>query len=183
MTVSPGVARNGSCASAFVATREGCRRRHTPPSVRFLGRRVYAGLVVVLVSAMHHGLKPERVQMLARGPGDRPPHARTLASVVVGPLRAELVLERSSRPVHAAVVPKDDALVLVRELWGRTARPAFGVAQVSVSDHHPDCLERVRYVRLAPSPAEDAGRHRQGGGVEPWPHHRTGGKNENNGIL
>jgi len=44
--------------------KEGCRRRHTPPSVRFLGRRVYAGLVVVLVSAMNHGLKPERVQRL-----------------------------------------------------------------------------------------------------------------------
>lgn len=43
---------------------EGCRRRRTPPSVRFLGRRVYAGLVVVLVSAMVHGLKPERVQRL-----------------------------------------------------------------------------------------------------------------------
>jgi hypothetical protein len=43
---------------------EGCRRRHTPPSVRFMGRRVYAGLVVVLVSAMIHGLKPQRVQRL-----------------------------------------------------------------------------------------------------------------------
>ena len=43
---------------------EGCRRRHTPPSVRFMGRRVYAGLVVVLVSAMVHGLKPERVKWL-----------------------------------------------------------------------------------------------------------------------
>jgi hypothetical protein len=43
---------------------EGCRRRHTPPSVRFMGRRVYAGLVVVLVSAMTHGLKPARVQRL-----------------------------------------------------------------------------------------------------------------------
>jgi hypothetical protein len=32
--------------------------------VRFLGRRVYAGLVVVLVSAMAHGLKPERVHRL-----------------------------------------------------------------------------------------------------------------------
>jgi hypothetical protein len=32
--------------------------------VRFLGRRVYAGLVVVLVSAMIHGLKPPRVQRL-----------------------------------------------------------------------------------------------------------------------
>ena len=41
-----------------------CRRRRTPESVRFLGRRVYAGLVVVLVSAMAHGLKPERVRRL-----------------------------------------------------------------------------------------------------------------------
>jgi len=43
---------------------EGCRRRHTPPSVRFLGRRVYVGLVVVLVSAMRHGLTAPRVQRI-----------------------------------------------------------------------------------------------------------------------
>ena len=49
---------------SLCCAREGCRRRHTPPSVRFMGRRVYAGLVVVLVSAMIHGLKPERVQRL-----------------------------------------------------------------------------------------------------------------------
>jgi hypothetical protein len=30
--------------------REGCRRRSTPPSVRFLGRRVYVGAVVVIAS-------------------------------------------------------------------------------------------------------------------------------------
>jgi hypothetical protein len=48
---------------------EGCRKRHTPPSVRFLGRRVYAGLVVVLVSAMSHGLKPQRVQALRESLG------------------------------------------------------------------------------------------------------------------
>jgi hypothetical protein len=41
-----------------------CRRRRTPESVRFLGRRVYAGLVVVLVSALAHGLKPARVRRL-----------------------------------------------------------------------------------------------------------------------
>ena len=50
--------------ASFCCDQEGCRRRHTPPSVRFLGRRVYAGLVVVLVSAMVHGLKPARVQRL-----------------------------------------------------------------------------------------------------------------------
>jgi hypothetical protein len=43
-----------------------CRRRTTPESVRFMGRRVYAGLVVVLVSAMVHGLKPERVTFLRK---------------------------------------------------------------------------------------------------------------------
>lgn len=49
---------------SFCCDQEGCRRRHTPPSVRFMGRRVYAGFVVVLVSAMAHGLKPQRVAVL-----------------------------------------------------------------------------------------------------------------------
>jgi hypothetical protein len=43
---------------------EGCRRRHTPPSVRFLGRRVYGGVVAVLIPAMAQGLKPERVAQI-----------------------------------------------------------------------------------------------------------------------
>jgi len=54
---------------SLCCAQEGCRRRHTPPSVRFLGRRVYAGLVVVMVSAMIHGLKPERVQRLREALG------------------------------------------------------------------------------------------------------------------
>jgi hypothetical protein len=49
---------------SFCCDQEGCRRRETPMSVRFLGRRIYAGFVVVLVSAMVHGLKPERVQRI-----------------------------------------------------------------------------------------------------------------------
>jgi hypothetical protein len=49
---------------SFCCAAEGCRRRRTPPSVRFLGRRVYAGFVVVLMSAMVHGLKPERVRVV-----------------------------------------------------------------------------------------------------------------------
>jgi hypothetical protein len=32
--------------------REGCRRRATPPSVRFLGRRVYVGAVVIVASVL-----------------------------------------------------------------------------------------------------------------------------------
>lgn len=49
---------------SFCCSREGCRKRLTPASVRFLGRRVYLGVVVVLVSAMCHGLTPERVRKL-----------------------------------------------------------------------------------------------------------------------
>jgi len=41
-----------------------CRKRKTPPSVRFLGRRVYVSVVVVLVGAMMHGVKPHRVERL-----------------------------------------------------------------------------------------------------------------------
>lgn len=40
--------------------REGCRRRTTPPSLRFLGRRVYLGALVVLVSAMTGGVTERR---------------------------------------------------------------------------------------------------------------------------
>lgn len=39
---------------------EGCRKRVTPPSLRFLGRRVYLGAVVVLVSAMTGGVTEKR---------------------------------------------------------------------------------------------------------------------------
>jgi hypothetical protein len=54
---------------SLCCAKEGCRRRNTPPSVRFMGRRVYAGLVVVVVSAMIHGLTPERMKSLREALG------------------------------------------------------------------------------------------------------------------
>jgi hypothetical protein len=41
-----------------------CRHRNTPPSVRFLGRRVYLGAVVVLATALQQGLTPVRAARL-----------------------------------------------------------------------------------------------------------------------
>lgn len=41
-----------------------CRHRNTPPSVRFLGSRVYLGAVVVIASAMRHGVTPMRAHRL-----------------------------------------------------------------------------------------------------------------------
>ncbi len=49
---------------SFCCAEEGCRRRRTPGSVRFLGRRVYAGFIVVLLTALQHGLSVERVRVL-----------------------------------------------------------------------------------------------------------------------
>jgi len=43
-----------------------CRRRSTPESVRYLGRRVYVAAVVVLVSAMRYGLSAKRAHALAQ---------------------------------------------------------------------------------------------------------------------
>ena len=43
---------------------EGCRRRVTPPSVRFLGRRFYLGLAVVLAGAVLNGATQWRVRRL-----------------------------------------------------------------------------------------------------------------------
>ena len=51
---------------SFCCDRDGCRKRVTPPSVRFLGRKVYLGAVVVLVSAMRQGPSPRRVRELSR---------------------------------------------------------------------------------------------------------------------
>jgi hypothetical protein len=51
---------------SFCCDRDGCRKRVTPPSVRFLGRKVYLGAVVVLISAMRQGPSPRRVRELSR---------------------------------------------------------------------------------------------------------------------
>ena len=55
-----------SCESrlSFCCAIEGCRRRCTPPSVRFLGRKVYLGALVILVMAMEHGLSAKRRKQL-----------------------------------------------------------------------------------------------------------------------
>lgn len=49
---------------SFCCAVEGCRRRVTPPSVRYFGRRVYLAAVLVLVMAMGQGLTPRRVAQL-----------------------------------------------------------------------------------------------------------------------
>ncbi len=54
---------------SFCCEKDGCRKRHTPPSVRFLGRKVYVGVVVVLVAAMMHGPNARRMATLQEALG------------------------------------------------------------------------------------------------------------------
>ncbi len=50
---------------SFCCDRDGCRKRVTPPSVRFLGPKVYLGVIVILISAMRQGPSPRRVRELS----------------------------------------------------------------------------------------------------------------------
>ena len=61
---------------SLCCAREGCRKRTTPASVRFLGRRVYLGAVVVLASALREGITEKRAA-----------HLRELLGVSVRTLR------------------------------------------------------------------------------------------------
>jgi hypothetical protein len=49
---------------SFCCAVDGCRTRATPPSLRFLGRKVYLAAIVVLVSIMRHGMTEPRMRQL-----------------------------------------------------------------------------------------------------------------------
>lgn len=61
---------------SFCCATEGCRKRTTPPSVRFLGPKVYLGAVVALITALRHGANARRLAELR---ALLPLHRRTLA--------------------------------------------------------------------------------------------------------
>ena len=50
--------------ASYCCNREGCRRRTTPRSVRFLGRKVFTGAAVVLLTILRHGPTPARLSRL-----------------------------------------------------------------------------------------------------------------------
>ena len=50
---------------SFCCAIDGCRSRETPASVRFLGRRVYVGAIVVLMAILRHGVTEARMERLS----------------------------------------------------------------------------------------------------------------------
>jgi len=55
---------------SFCCGHEGCRKRHTPPSVRFLGRGVYLSVVVILVCAVCERGTAPRMKVLREHVGN-----------------------------------------------------------------------------------------------------------------
>jgi len=51
---------------SFCCDRDGCRKRVTLPSVRFLGRKVFLAVAVIVISAMRQGPTPRRLRELSK---------------------------------------------------------------------------------------------------------------------
>ena len=67
---------------SFCCAVDGCRKRTTPPSLRFLGRHVYLATVVTLISALMLGTTPSRLARLSVVAGSRSADAGALARLV-----------------------------------------------------------------------------------------------------
>ena len=122
--------------ASFCCDQDGCRKRHTPPSVRFLGRKVYWGFVVVLVAAMQHGITPPRLHALREGLGvarRTVEHWREwwLHTFVQSPFWKE-ARARFLPPIVLKTLP----LSFCEALMWRAAGPVAGFAPISFPDHH-----------------------------------------------
>jgi hypothetical protein len=62
--VPAGVGEDYRMRFSFCCANRECRKRRMPPSVRFLGPKVYPFVVVVLISAMRCGGSPRRIREL-----------------------------------------------------------------------------------------------------------------------
>jgi hypothetical protein len=102
---------------SFCCAVDGCRKRKTPSSLRFLGRHVYLATVVTLISAMLHGTTPSRLARLAAVPGiDR----RTLERWRTW-WRSTFTEGAFAQVARSAVVPVLDISRLPLSLLGRFA--------------------------------------------------------------
>ena len=107
---------------SFCCAREGCRKRRTPPSVRFLGPKVYLGTVVVLATAMRQGASPYGFAKLRELFGaDR----RTISRWRVF-WTEEFPHSRFWKFGRARFLPPVDAALLPLSLWERFAQDSTG---------------------------------------------------------
>ena len=93
---------------SFCCAEEDCRRRSTPPSVRFLGRKVYLGDCHL---GDRSGTRPHQQASEAVGRATRPMATDpcALAQVVAGDLSCQSLLAGSKRPFHTACADRSVA--------------------------------------------------------------------------
>jgi hypothetical protein len=60
----PGLGREHAIRFSFCCGVDGCRRRRAPASLRFLGRRVFFAVVVLLLPVLREGPTPTRLSQL-----------------------------------------------------------------------------------------------------------------------
>ena len=112
-----GLGREHAERFSFCCAVDDCRKRATPPSLRFLGRHVYLATVVTLISALMLGATPSRLARLSVVPGlDR----RTLARWRVW-WRSTFTESPFAPVAMAAVVPPLDIAALPVSLLERFA--------------------------------------------------------------
>ncbi len=113
----PGLSEAFGQRFSFCCAIDGCRKRTTPASLRFLGRKVYLATVVTLISAMCHGLTATRLRQLSATLGiDR----RTVARWRVWWLSTFTSEESAFRPIAAAAfMPPVDTATLPASVLAR----------------------------------------------------------------
>ncbi len=114
--------------------REGCRRRTLPPSLRFLGRRVYLGVVVIVASLAAQALAT--AGELRRATGVAPRTVRRWLGWWQGPfIRTEVFVAVQARLVGVEVSALPASIVLrlggerreqVRTMLELLVPPAWG---------------------------------------------------------
>ena len=65
----PGLGDEHTTRLSLCCAVDGCRKGVTPESARFLGRKVYLGVIVVLMSALASGVTPARARKLREETG------------------------------------------------------------------------------------------------------------------
>jgi hypothetical protein len=127
--VPPGLGDEYRRRFSFCCAVDGCRTRLTPPSLRFLGRKVWLATVVTLVTALQHGVTAVRARRLSAELGvDR----RTLTrwrqwwlATFAGPFRP-VALAAFLPPLDLAGVPA----ALLDRFAGDAARRLVGVLRL-----------------------------------------------------
>ena len=71
-SVPGGFEETFSIRPSFCCRSDGCRKRLTPVQLRFLGRKVYVSIIVLIAAAMTQGLNPKRLCAIERELGIPP---------------------------------------------------------------------------------------------------------------